>query len=221
MEKKISNQESRKCKAMNRLDILYTEQGDEFARRYFQLLCQVLNEIDVTSVDRFIRAILDARGRGATIFFIGNGGSAATASHFANDLAIGTKADLMPIRALSLVDNVSILTALGNDLGYENIFLQQLRILGRPGDLLVGISASGNSPNLLNTFEYAKTKKIRTFALTAFDGGLLKKIADDGVHVPTEQAEYGPAEDAHIILDHLVGAYLLRRIATEKTNSGV
>jgi len=117
---------------MNRLDILYTEQGDEFARRYFQLLCQVLNEIDVTSVDRFIRAILDARGRGATIFFIGNGGSAATASHFANDLAIGTKADLMPIRALSLVDNVSILTALATTRDMKIFFYNSCAFLADP-----------------------------------------------------------------------------------------
>lgn len=201
---------------MNRLDSFYTEKADEFARRYFGLLAEVLGRIDVCAVERFISAILDARRRGSTIFFIGNGGSAATASHFANDLAIGTKTDQFPIRALSLTDNVAILTALGNDSGFESIFHQQLRILGRAGDLLVGISASGNSPNLLRAFEYAKVEGIRTFALTAFDGGKLKQVADDGVHVPTGPGEYGPAEDAHMILDHLVGAYLLRRIAAEK-----
>lgn len=204
---------------MNPLDTLYTDKADEFARRYFRRLHEVLGGIDVCAVERFIRAILKARRAGATIFFIGNGGSAATASHFANDLAIGTQADLLPIRAVSLADNVAILTALGNDLGYEHIFVRQLQVLGHSGDLLVGISASGNSPNLVRAFAHAKSADIRTFALTAFDGGQLKQIAEDGIHVPTGPAEYGPAEDAHMVLDHLVGAYLLRRIAAEKTRS--
>ena len=112
-----------------------------------------------------------------------------------------------------MADNLPIITAIGNDFGYNDIFSRQLQVLGKEGDVLVGISASGNSPNLVKAFEYAKSAKIKTVAITAFDGGKLKEIADLGIHVPTEMKEYGPAEDAHMILDHLIGAYLTRYIA--------
>ncbi len=147
-----------------------------------------------------------------TIFFIGNGGSAATASHFANDLAYGTNDYDQPFRAISLTDNVPVLTALGNDFGYEDIFLRQLQVLAKKGDVLVGISASGNSANLVKAFDYALSVDIKTVAITAFDGGKIKALADEGIHVPTEPQEYGPAEDAHMVLDHLVSAYLMRLI---------
>ena len=111
---------------------------------------------------------------------------------------------------MSLADNVAVVTAIANDFGYDEIFVRQLRVLGRPGDVLVGISASGNSPNLVRAFEYARSAGITTVALTAFDGGALKVMGDQGIHVPTGPKEYGPAEDAHMVLDHLVGAYLVR-----------
>ena len=170
----------------------------------------MLRGIDTNEIGNFIRTLIDARDRGATIFFIGNGGSAATASHFANDLSIGTNDYKKPFRAVSLADNVAVISAIGNDFGYEDIFARQLQVLGRPGDVLVAISASGNSPNLLKAFNHAHEAGIRTIALTAFDGGKLKIMADQGVHVPTGPKEYGPAEDAHMVLDHLVGAYLMR-----------
>jgi len=84
-----------------------------------------------------------------------------------------------------------------------------LMVLGKEGDVVVAISASGNSANLVRAFEAARTLGIMTVAITAFDGGIMKRIADQGVHVPTEPKEYGPAEDAHMVLDHLVGAYLM------------
>ena len=175
----------------------------------------MLERIDVTQIAQFIETLLAARDRAATVFFMGNGGSAATASHFANDLAIGTNDYDKPFRALSLTDNVSVMTALGNDVGYDDIFVGQVRVLGRRGDVLVGISASGNSQNLIKAFEYAQSASIKTVALTAFDGGRMKTMADEGIHVPTELGEYGPAEDAHMVLDHLVGAYLARVIKSD------
>ena len=111
---------------------------------------------------------------------------------------------------MSITDNVAVLTALGNDYGFDEIFIRQLKIYGKKGDVLVGISASGNSKNLINAFEYASTAEIKTVALTAFDGGRMKKIADYGVHIPTNKYEYGPAEDLHMILDHMIANYLLR-----------
>jgi D-sedoheptulose 7-phosphate isomerase len=197
---------------MNNIDRMYVSDPVDFARAYLEYVQSVLRRIDPTEIGRFIRTLLDARERAAMIFFIGNGGSAATASHFANDLSIGTNEYDKPFRAISLTDNVPILTAIGNDFGYEETFVRQLRSLGKSGDVLVGISASGNSPNLLKAFDHAKSVGISTVAITAFDGGRMKAVASHGIHVPTDLKEYGPAEDAHLVLDHLVSAYLMRYV---------
>lgn len=197
---------------MNNLDRIFTKDPVAFAGAYLEYLSSVLKGIDTEKIGRFIQTLLDARDRGATIYFIGNGGSAATASHFANDLAIGTNSYNKPFRVVSLTDNQAIVTAVGNDFGYDEIFVRQLRVLGKAGDVVVGISASGNSSNLLRAFEYAKSVGIKTVAITAFDGGKMKQIADECIHVPTAPKEYGPAEDAHMILDHLTGAYLMRLV---------
>jgi D-sedoheptulose 7-phosphate isomerase len=194
----------------NNLDLIYTPDPVDFARAYLNYLQTVLKRIDTAEIGRFVELLLAARERGSTVFFIGNGGSAATASHFANDLSIGTNSYHKPFRAMSLTDNVPVLTAVGNDFGYEEIFVRQLRVLGKSGDVLVGISASGNSPNLLRAMEYAHSAGITTVAITAFDGGQMKRMANQGIHVPTGPKEYGPAEDAHMVLDHLIGAYLMR-----------
>jgi D-sedoheptulose 7-phosphate isomerase len=194
----------------NNLDLIYTPDPVDFARAYLNYLQTVLQRINTAEIGRFVETLLAARERGSTVFFIGNGGSAATASHFANDLSIGTNSYHKPFRALSLTDNVPIVTAVGNDFGYEEIFVRQLRVLGKSGDVLVGISASGNSPNLLRAMEYAQSAGITTVAITAFDGGQMKRVASQGIHVPTGPKEYGPAEDAHMVLDHLIGAYLMR-----------
>lgn len=194
----------------NNVDRFFDRDPAVFAASYLKYLQSILSRLDVNEIGRFVRTLLAARERGASIFFIGNGGSAATASHFANDLAVGTHEYTRPFRAISLTDNLALITAIANDFGFEEIFARQLRILGRKGDVLVAISASGNSPNLLRAFDFASESGIKTVAITSFDGGLLKSRADEGVHVPTELKEYGPAEDAHMVLDHLVGAYLMR-----------
>lgn len=197
---------------MNNVDKFYTKNSGDFAKSYIEYMAKVFANIDTQEISAFIETILEARESGNTVFFIGNGGSAATASHFANDIAIGTNDYEKPFRALSLTDNQAIISAIGNDFGYDEIFSRQLKVLGKPGDVVVAISASGNSQNLLNAFEVAKEMSIKTVALTAFDGGKMKVVADQGIHVPTEPKEYGPAEDAHMMLDHLVGAYLMRVI---------
>src|SRR3989338_5033995 len=189
--------------SMNNIDRFFTSDPAAFAGAYIKHLQSVLQRIDTAEIGRFIETLLDARERGATIFFIGNGGSPATASHFANDLSIGINDYDQPFRVISLTDNVPIITAISNDFGYEEIFVRQLRILGKKGDVLVGISASGNSPNLLKAFDYALSTGIKTVAITAFDGGKMKTLADESIHVPTDPKEYGPAEDAHMVLDHL------------------
>jgi len=197
---------------MNNLDRIFTSDPVSFADAYLGYLTEVLKNIDRKSIGKFAETLLDARERGASVFFIGNGGSAATASHFANDIAVGTNSYAKPFRAISLTDNQAIITAIGNDFGFDEIFSRQLQLLGKQGDIVVAISASGNSKNLIKAFEYAKENGIKTVAITAFSGGAMKEMADEGIHVPTGPKEYGPAEDAHMILDHLLGNYLLRLI---------
>jgi D-sedoheptulose 7-phosphate isomerase len=204
---------------MNNIDRLYTDDAVEFSRRYLKYLCEVLQSIDTESVGRFIKILLDARKRGSTIFFVGNGGSASTSSHFANDLSIGTNSYILPFRAISLADNQAIVTAIANDFGYDEVFSRQLQVLGKSDDVLVAISASGNSPNLIKALEYALSANIKTVAITAFDGGRMKQLAEDGIHVSTMLKEYGPAEDAHLVLDHLVGAYLTRLVMHDALSS--
>ena len=170
----------------NNIDLFYTPDPVAFAGAYFGYLQSVLRRIDTAEIGRFIETLLDARGRGATVFFVGNGGSAATASHFANDLSIGTNDYDRPFRVMSLTDNVPIITAIGNDFGYEEIFVRQLRILGKRGDVLVGISASGNSPNLLKAFDYALSAGIMSVPIIAFAcRGFMSSP-------PPPSASYGP-----------------------------
>ena len=197
---------------MNNIDRFFTKNPEDFAQAYVSYLTGVLKNIDTKEIAKLIELLIAARENQSTIFFIGNGGSAATASHFANDLSIGTNSYKKPFRALSLTDSMPIVTAIGNDYGYDQIFVRQLRCLARTGDIVVGISASGNSENLIKAFEYANLNKITTVAITAFSGGKMKLIANFSVHIPTEDKEYGPAEDAHMMLDHLIGAYLARLI---------
>ena len=183
------------------------DQFNGYAQKYFERLRQVLDGINCSEINGFVDLLLQARESGKHIFFVGNGGSAATSSHFANDLSIGTRQQKNPFKVISLVDNIATLSAIGNDYGYDQIFARQIKVYGQEGDLLVGISASGNSPNLLRAFETGRELGLVTVSITAFDGGKLKQIADHSVHVPTNAGEYGPAEDAHLILDHLITYY--------------
>jgi D-sedoheptulose 7-phosphate isomerase len=192
---------------LNNIERIFGEQSSpaEFADGYLGYLSQILLRLDREDLARFIRALQDARSRGATVFFLGNGGSAATASHFQNDL---TRWRDNPMRAISLTDNVSVLTAIANDYGYEHAFRMQLENLLRTGDVVVAISVSGNSPNVLRAIEYAIERGAVTVGLTGFDGGRLAEIVDINVHAPTLPGEYGPAEDAHMIVEHLVMSFL-------------
>jgi D-sedoheptulose 7-phosphate isomerase len=181
----------------------------EYVKRYFEHLGEIFQQIDHEAVAKVIELILQARDQSRNIFFIGNGGSAATASHFANDLAIGSRTKLSPFRVISLTDNNAVMTAIANDFGYEQLFVKQLEAVYREGDLLVAISASGNSPNVLKAVEYVKGRGGTTIGLTGFDGGQLNRMVDYALHVPTQKGEYGPVEDVHMIFDHIIGTYLM------------
>jgi D-sedoheptulose 7-phosphate isomerase len=185
-----------------------TTDGEEFAGLYIDRLVKILQSLDVLAVGKIIEVFLRTRENGGTIFLMGNGGSAATAAHFANDLGFCASPEGQePFRALSLTCNSSFITCLGNDIGFENIFWWQLRNLMRPGDLVVGISASGNSPNVVEALKYAERNGGITVAFVGFDGGELKRIARHCVHVESEKGEYGPVEDIHMVLDHLISNY--------------
>ena len=117
---------------------------NNFAENYFDYLKVLIDKLSIENVSKFIELILETRENNKTIFFIGNGGSASTASHFVNDISLGSRQFEKPFRAISLCDNQAVITAIGNDDGYENIFLQQLQTQAKAGDVLVAISASGN-----------------------------------------------------------------------------
>jgi len=199
---------------MNNIDKIFniSNNASDYAKLYLDYLYKVLSDISLSAIEDFVKVLLEARERGSTIFFIGNGGSAATASHFANDIAIGSREFDKPFRVISLCDNQAVITAIANDDGFEQIFSQQLRVLLKKQDVVVSISASGNSPNLLHAINLAKKMDAISVGISAFDGGKMKELVDFSIHVPTKKGEYGPAEDAHMVLDHLISNYLMRYV---------
>jgi len=149
------------------------------------------------------------------VFTLGNGGSASTASHMAADLAKNTIGpNMRRFRILSLNDNTSIMTALANDMGYENVFCEQLMNLITAGDLLVVISASGNSENVLKAMSYAQERSAQVVGLLGFDGGRAAAIADLSIIVPSDH--YGVIEDAHLIINHIFVDYFRTRLAQDR-----
>jgi D-sedoheptulose 7-phosphate isomerase len=186
--------------------------ADPFAREYLSGLRKTLDEINIEDVTRVVEVLLDAYRRGRTIFIIGNGGSAATASHMMCDLAKGCAVEGKPrIRALSLTDNVSIMTAISNDISYEKVFTEQLKVFLEEGDVVLGITASGNSPNILDAIRYAKEHGATTIGFIGFGGGKLKALVD--VNVTVSSRNYGHVEDLHCVLEHLISQCLRQKIA--------
>jgi D-sedoheptulose 7-phosphate isomerase len=203
---------------VNKVDQIYASSSSplEFAKKYFEYLSELMHKMDPAPVAKFIDAVERTRKTKNQIIFLGNGGSAATASHFANDFIGGPRVFDNAYRAISLTDNTALITAIGNDHGYEKIFELQLRALMRPGDVVVGISASGNSPNVLAAMRYANSHEATTVGLTGFDGGELAKMVKINIHVPTAKGEYGPVEDMHMVIDHLTSAWLIQFNKQEK-----
>lgn len=204
---------------MNAVDEIYAAHPDAegFAGGYANYLAEVLGRLDRKAVAAFMTLVLETRNRGGRIYFIGNGGSAATASHFANDFSIGTRCAEKPFKAISLTDNVAAMTAIANDEGYDQLFVKQLEVVMEPGDIVVAISASGNSINLVKALEFAKTRGNHTVALTGFEtGGRIAELAETVIHVKTRHGEYGPVEDAHMFIDHLMGSYFNRVVTGER-----
>jgi D-sedoheptulose 7-phosphate isomerase len=194
---------------MNNIEKNYhaSSSAGTFAHGYFTYLKQVLDSIPMEAIDQLVAEFESARESGATIFVAGNGGSATTATSMANDIGFDilkkTGTD-KPFRVLAITDNTSVITAIANDVGYENIFLNQLKIHFRSGDKLLAISASGNSPNAVEAAEWVKQHGGRVISFLGFSGGKLKDISDVVLHVKSEAGEYGPVEDAHLVLNHIL-----------------
>lgn len=184
-----------------------------FSSNYLDYLTSLISKLDTNAIAKFSDLLLESRESGSTTFFLGNGGSASTATHFVNDVSLGSRQFNKPFRAISLCDNQAVITAIANDDGYENIFLQQLQTLAKPGDTIVCISASGNSKNIIKAIEFAKEHDVYVVGLTAFDGGYLKENCDLNIHVSTEIGEYGPAEDLHMVVCGLVGSYFREKFS--------
>ena len=172
---------------------------------YFSTGGKLLTQIPNEEVMALAIAINQVRKTGGTVYIAGNGGSASTASHFATDIGIGSLNRANPVRSVSLCDNTAAITAIANDMDYSSIFAQQLKLLGKQGDLLIVISASGNSDNLIKAVEVASALGMQSHSLTGFDGGKLKQLTlGRNIHVETPKGAYGLVEDAHLAICHVI-----------------
>ena len=181
-------------------------------KKYFSDLRQVLLEMPLGKIQKMVDLLFDAYLKEKQVFIMGNGGSAATASHFMVDLSKQTICSTPKrFKVISLTDNIPSMTAWANDASYEDIFVEQLRNLHQPGSLVIAISASGNSENVLRAVEFAKKNGSVTIGLTGFEGGKLKDIADEVILVPSNLI--GQIEDIHLSLIHLVCNILSERVA--------
>jgi len=178
----------------------------EYSKIYFKNLVKVINEIDIKKISILSKYLENSRNKNANIFVIGNGGSASNASAMANDLGfdILKKTKKKPFKVISLTDNNAINSAIANDVGFENLFISQIQSLYQKGDLLIVMSVSGNSKNIINAAKWFKRKKGKIFGILGFDGGKLKKICTDYLLIHSKKGEYGPVEDLQLIINHIL-----------------
>ena len=179
-----------------------------FVSDYLDRLKIILDQIDPDIISDIIDALEKTLVDKSRIYIIGNGGSSATASHMVNDLGSGLRRrDIINFDVLSLGDNSPVMSAIANDIGYENTFYMQMKGLINPKDIIIAISCSGNSPNIIKAVDYAKNLGCKIIGITGFDGGKLKLVSDINFHVDAPQNEYGLVEDTHMILDHIIYSY--------------
>ena len=194
-----------------RMAALFAESATaaDYIRAHFDRTAEVLREIPPEPVAELAKAVTEAGAQGKTIFVCGNGGSATVAGAWSNDLSANSVMTGQPgFRVLSLADSGPVLTALGNDISFEEVFAEQLRAWMQPDDLVLGMSCSGNSENVLRAIAYANEHGGRTCAITGFDGGKLLGAAKLSIHIPSSCDEYGPIEDAFSVVMHAVTAYI-------------
>lgn len=178
----------------------------DFSRKYFERLQDIFKSVDKKKIEELEKKFYQTRSRGGNIFVFGNGGSAANASSMANDLGFDVlkKTGLKKcFKVFSLNDNTSVLTAISNDVGYDQVFLGQLKIHFRPKDLVIILSASGKSKNLVKAVNWVKKNNGYVFSIVGFNGGILKKISNNYIHIKSNVGEYGPVEDIQLIINHI------------------
>lgn len=174
---------------------------------YSKKLQLVLAQADWCNVGTLASDVLACWKKGGQVFLCGNGGSAGNAIHLANDFLYGiAKETGKGMKVCALSANPAILTCLANDVGYDSIYSEQMAVLGNPGDILIALSGSGNSPNIIKAIEIAKRKKVKSFAILGFDGGLCKKKADVAIHFEINDMQI--AEDLQLIVGHMIMQYL-------------
>jgi D-sedoheptulose 7-phosphate isomerase len=179
-----------------------------FPETYRQELIDTLGKIDTASVDQAIDWLAEARANDKHVFICGNGGSAATSSHFVVDMLKGASMNREKrFRILALNDQMPTLTAYANDVHYDCVFAEQLKNFAQPGDVFMAISGSGNSPNVLRAMEYANSIGCKTIAMTGKDGGKLGPMANLNIHVPADHM--GRIEDGHHIVCHMICYYFM------------
>jgi D-sedoheptulose 7-phosphate isomerase len=175
----------------------------EHIQNYISILQQTIDQLPTQVIADVVDVLQNAREQGNHVFIMGNGGSASTASHFVCDLAKNTRcADLPHFKVIGLTDNMAIFSAYANDEGYENVFSQQLVNLIQPNDVVIAISASGNSNNVINAIEEAQKHNVTTIGFTGFDGGRLGQMVKINIHVKSSIIEH--VEDIHLILEHII-----------------
>lgn len=185
-----------------------TEDPTAYLKSYKQTSVEIMEKIGDEEVAGFIELLDEARENNRQIFLCGNGGSATTASHLANDLGKGASCGRdKRFRVLALTDNISWITALANDTDYSQIFVEQLKNYANPHDLLVAFSGSGNSPNILEAVQWANQRDLRTIGITGRPGGKLGQIARHPIFV--ESSHMGHIEEGHFLIQHLVGYYFI------------
>jgi D-sedoheptulose 7-phosphate isomerase len=183
---------------------------------YINDLQQALLRLPQETIHQAIDVLHEARLNDRQVFILGNGGSASTASHFACDLAKNTRVPGWPsFRVLPFTDNMALMTAYANDEGYENVFSQQLACFVRAADIVIGISTSGNSPNVLNAVKLANKAGATTIGMTGFDGGQLAGLVDIDLHVQSNRIEQ--VEDIHLMFEHVITFALRDRLVRQYT----
>ena len=192
-----------------------------FFDTYAEETVKAWKTIDPAALDRAAAILLDVYTRDAGVFSCGNGGSASIANHLQCDHVKGvrTATDLAP-RVVSLSANVELLSAIANDLGYENVFVYQLQSQSRPGDALIAVSSSGRSPNIVHALTWAREHGLRTIALTGFGGGAARTVAEVAIHV--DCTNYGIVEDLHQAIMHGLAQYIRQsRMTSEAISANV
>jgi len=186
----------------------------ERVTNYITLLQQTIDQLPKDKIVRVIDLLYSARFSGRQVFIMGNGGSASTASHFVCDLSKNTRREGWPrYKVIGLSDNMAVFSAYANDEGYENVFCEQLANLLLPDDIVIAISASGNSKNVVNAIQYAKDQNAFTIGFTGFDGGILGTLVDINLHINSDIIEH--VEDLHLVLEHMIIKSLKERVQSE------